>query len=42
MYAASEYAKKNDYNMVLDGSVFVYSSENYDITDAILKELNKK
>jgi Skp family chaperone for outer membrane proteins len=42
MGVASKYAKKNKYDAILDGSVFVYSSEEYDLTDAILKELNKK
>lgn len=37
----SEFAKKNGYNMVFNQMAFVYSSGNYDITDEILKELNK-
>lgn len=39
---ASEYAKKNKYNIILDGSVFVYSSDNLDVTDAILNKLNEQ
>lgn len=40
--AASEYAKKNEYDIVFDNAVFVYSTEKYDITKDVLKELNKK
>ena len=36
-----EYAKKNEYNIVFDEAVFVYASEKYELTDDILKELNK-
>ncbi|MCQ9207600.1 MAG: OmpH family outer membrane protein [Omnitrophica bacterium] len=39
---ASEYAKKNEYDIVFDNAVFVYSSAKYDITKDVLKELNKK
>ena len=38
---AGEYAKKNNYDMVFDEAVFVYSSDSHDITDEVLKELNK-
>jgi len=38
---ASRYATKNGYDMLFYNEVFVYSSKNYDITDKILKELNK-
>jgi len=38
---AKRYATKNKYDMLFDEAVFVYSSNKYDITDTILKELNK-
>lgn len=38
---STEYAKKNNYNILFDEAVFVYSTKNYDVTDKIIKELNK-
>lgn len=38
---SSDIAKKNGYEIVFDQAVFVYASEKYDITDTIIKELNK-
>lgn len=38
---AKRYATKNNYDMLFDEAVFVYSSNKYDITDVILNELNK-
>ncbi|NQU95300.1 MAG: OmpH family outer membrane protein [Candidatus Omnitrophica bacterium] len=39
--ATAAYAKNNGYDMILDQMVAVYFTETYDITDEILKELNK-
>ena len=41
MSVAENFAKKNGYNMVFDEAVFVYVTSEKDITDALLKELNK-
>ena len=38
---AKRYATKNNYDMLFDEAVFVYSSKKYDITGILLKELNK-
>lgn len=37
----SRYAGKNGYGMLFDEAIFVYAGENYDITDDIIKELNR-
>lgn len=42
MKVASKYADKNEYDVILDGAVFVHSSDKYDLTEGVLKELNKK
>ena len=39
---AEKYAIANGYDVILDEAVFVYSSDTLDVTNAILKELNKK
>ncbi|MBL7157205.1 MAG: OmpH family outer membrane protein [Candidatus Omnitrophica bacterium] len=39
--ATSAYAKNNGYDMILDQMVSVYYTDKYDITDEIMKELNK-
>jgi len=39
---AEKYAMENGYDAILDEAVFLYSSDKLDITDTILKELNKK
>jgi outer membrane protein len=39
--ASDNYAKKNGYDLLFDEAVFVYATKDYDITDTILKELNK-
>ncbi len=39
--ATAAYAKKNGYDMILDQMALVYYTDKYDITDEILKELNK-
>ncbi len=41
MDTAARYAKANGYDIVLDKMAFVYAPDEYDITDAVLKELNK-
>jgi len=41
MDATGGFAKKNNYDIVLDKMAFVYSPEEYDITDKVLKEVNK-
>jgi len=41
MGVASAYAKENKYDLILDKAVFIYSSEEYDITAKMLSELNK-
>lgn len=41
MDVVTAYAKKNGYDIVFDEAAFVYSAESYDITDTIVKELNK-
>jgi len=38
---ATVYAKKNSYDMVADEAAFIYFAEKYDITQQIIKELNK-
>jgi len=38
---AEKYAKKNRYDVVFDEALFVYSLGKYDITDEIIKRLNK-
>jgi outer membrane protein len=38
---ATNFAKKNGYDIILDQMAAVYYSEKFDITDTILKELNK-
>lgn len=35
------YAKQQGYDIILDGALFVYSSKKYDVTDEIIKKLNK-
>ena len=41
MDAAKTYATKNGYDLLFDNAIFVYSTEKFSITDAIVKELNK-
>jgi len=41
MDTANTYATKNGYDLLFDNAMFVYSTENFDITDVIIKELNK-
>ncbi len=41
MDTAKVYATKNGYDLLFDNAIFVYSSKQFDITDAIIKELNK-
>ena len=36
-----QYARKKGYDVVFDEALFVYSLEKYDITDEIIKRLNK-
>jgi len=38
---AEIYAKKNGYDMIFDKAIYVYSSDKYDVTDNIVKMLNK-
>jgi len=38
----ADYAKKNNYDIILDDAVLLYSSKSYEITENILKVLNKK
>ena len=38
---SEEYAKKNGYDVIFDKTVFMYSTDKYDVTAPILKELNK-
>ena len=38
---SEEYAKQNGYDLVFDKTVFIYSIDKYDVTDPILKALNK-
>ncbi|MBL7158025.1 MAG: OmpH family outer membrane protein [Candidatus Omnitrophica bacterium] len=38
---ATVYAKKNGYDMVADEAAFIYFSEKFDLTQEIIKELNK-
>ena len=38
---STAYAKKNGYDMIFDEAIFVYSTNKFDITDDIIKELNK-
>lgn len=39
---AGDYAKKNDFSMVLPKSQLIYATENYDITNNVLDMLNDK
>jgi len=41
MSVAERYAKKNGYDVLFDEAILVYSPEKYDITEDIIKELNK-
>jgi len=41
MDEAKAYATKNGYDLLFDNAIFVYSAEKFDITNAIVKELNK-
>jgi len=41
MKVSSEFAKKNGYDIIFDEAMFVYSSNKYDVTDPILKQLNR-
>ena len=41
MTAAEAYAKKNGYDVLFDEAILIYSTEKYNITDDIIKELNK-
>ncbi len=38
---SDKYSKKNGYDVVFDEALFVYSLKKYDITDDIIKRLNK-
>jgi len=38
---SGEYSKKKGYDIVFDEALFVYSLKKYDITDDIIKKLNK-
>ncbi|MGB2706049.1 MAG: OmpH family outer membrane protein [Candidatus Omnitrophota bacterium] len=38
---AGGYATKNGYDLLFDNAIFVYSSKKFDITNDIIKELNK-
>ncbi|UCD55150.1 MAG: OmpH family outer membrane protein [Candidatus Omnitrophota bacterium] len=38
---SEEHSKKNGYDVVFDEALFVYSLKKYDITDDIIKRLNK-
>jgi len=38
---ANGYATKNGYDLLFDNAIFVYSSKKFDITDVVIKELNK-
>ena len=38
---SKKYSKKNGYDVVFDEALFVYSLKKYDITDDIIKRLNK-
>jgi len=42
MATSRAYAAKNGYDLLFDNAIFVYSAKKFDITDAIVKELNKK
>jgi outer membrane protein len=41
MDVSDKYAKKNGYDVIFDEALFVYSQKKYDITDDIIKRLNK-
>ncbi|MFC1576365.1 OmpH family outer membrane protein [Candidatus Omnitrophota bacterium] len=41
MKVSSEFSKKNGYDIIFDEAMFVYSSDQYDVTDPILKQLNR-
>ena len=36
------YSKKNGYDVIFDQGIFVYSNPEFDVTDIVIKELNKK
>jgi outer membrane protein len=38
---STAYAKKNGYDMIFDEAIFVYAVNKFDITDDIIKDLNK-
>jgi Skp family chaperone for outer membrane proteins len=38
---AGAYAKKRGYDLIFDETVFIYTSEKYDVTDDLIKNLNK-
>ncbi len=35
----ADFAKKNDYDLVLDSSAAIYSDKDMDVTDAVLEEM---
>ena len=41
MSVAEKYAKKNGYDFIMNETVFIYTSDKYDITDDMIKDLNK-
>ncbi|RMD47728.1 MAG: OmpH family outer membrane protein [Aquificota bacterium] len=40
--AVEEFAKKNGYELVIDGQAILYGKENYDKTDELIKFLDEK
>ncbi len=41
MTVAEKYAKKNGYDFIMNETVFIYTSDKYNITDDMIKNLNK-
>ncbi len=41
MIACKNFATKNDYDMIIDGSVFLYADEALNVADGLLKEINE-
>ena len=41
MAVSAEYAKKNGYSIIFDDAVSIYFSKEYDITNDIIKQLNR-